>query len=218
MPKSQDPILTDLPALCKESLTPVDSLVDDVRQALYLKVSENGRVSAVLLEAEQFAAHAFSWIATYRETLRQMLGWAEALEADGRFGDIERLILQIGFGEYLAQLFGGIPMSQGEVARLSQFGVDAAEYLEPAVRKLLQCANTAPARAHLCRLMRERAGAPTFGATGLGSDLEMVRDQFRRFADDKVVPNAQDWHLEDALIPMEIIGEMAQLGVFGLTI
>ena len=46
----------------------------------------------------------------------------------------------------------------------------------------------------------------------------MIRDQFRRFADDKVAPSAHDWHLKDDLIPIEIIEEMGELGVFGLTI
>ncbi len=59
---------------------------------------------------------------------------------------------------------------------------------------------------------------PPSGASGLDDELEMIRDQFRRFADDRVVPNAHDWHLKDELIPMEIIEELAEMGVFGLTI
>ncbi|MEC8292380.1 MAG: acyl-CoA dehydrogenase family protein, partial [Pseudomonadota bacterium] len=46
----------------------------------------------------------------------------------------------------------------------------------------------------------------------------MIRDQFRRYADERVVPNAHEWHLKDELIPMEVIEELAEMGVFGLTI
>jgi (2S)-methylsuccinyl-CoA dehydrogenase len=46
----------------------------------------------------------------------------------------------------------------------------------------------------------------------------MIRDQFRRYADEKVIPRAHDWHLRDELIPMEVITELAEMGVFGLTI
>ncbi len=46
----------------------------------------------------------------------------------------------------------------------------------------------------------------------------MIRDQFRRFADAEVIPHAHGWHLRDELIPMEIIGQLAEMGVFGLTI
>jgi (2S)-methylsuccinyl-CoA dehydrogenase len=66
--------------------------------------------------------------------------------------------------------------------------------------------------------MRERTAEITIGATGLDDELEMIREQFRRFAKDRVDPNAHDWHLKDELIPMEIIDEMAEMGVFGLTI
>jgi (2S)-methylsuccinyl-CoA dehydrogenase len=66
--------------------------------------------------------------------------------------------------------------------------------------------------------MRDNHGRATFGATGLDEELEMIRDQFRRYADEKVIPFAHDWHLKDELIPMEVIGELAEMGVFGLTI
>jgi len=78
--------------------------------------------------------------------------------------------------------------------------------------------NTPEARASLARMIAERQGSATFGATGLDEDLEMIRDQFRRWTDDRVVPHAHQWHLQDALIPIEIVEELAGLGVFGLTI
>jgi len=45
-----------------------------------------------------------------------------------------------------------------------------------------------------------------------------VRESLKCFADEKVIPFAHEWHLKDELIPMEIITEMSELGVFGLTI
>jgi (2S)-methylsuccinyl-CoA dehydrogenase len=78
--------------------------------------------------------------------------------------------------------------------------------------------NTDATRRRLVALMIEQAGAPTFGTTGLDEEYEMIRAQFRRFAEDRVVPHAHEWHLKDALIPIGIIEEMGELGVFGLTI
>jgi len=46
----------------------------------------------------------------------------------------------------------------------------------------------------------------------------MIRDQFHAFAEEKVVPFAHGWHLRDELIPIELVGELGDLGVFGLTI
>jgi (2S)-methylsuccinyl-CoA dehydrogenase len=66
--------------------------------------------------------------------------------------------------------------------------------------------------------MRDNHGRATFGATGLDEELEMIRDQFRRYSDEQVAPHAHEWHLKDELIPMEIIEQLAEMGVFGLTI
>ncbi len=215
------PILPDLIAHCTGAEAAARKLLDLARARLGERVSTGGKISNKALEADQFAAHALSWTATYVESLTQMLHWSERLTGEGTFGEMESLILQIGYGEYLSQLRGGIPMSQGEMARVSDIGLgpdDLATLDLPAVAELIARGNTDAARSRLVELMIEQDGAASFGATGLDAEYEMIRDQFRRFAEDRVVPNAHDWHLRDELIPMEIIAEMGELGVFGLTI
>ncbi|MDP3341687.1 acyl-CoA dehydrogenase family protein [Frigidibacter sp.] len=220
MPDGAEMPVTDLSAdllpLTAEALPEVEGLLAEAMSGLRAAVTVNGRVSGAALEAEQFAAHSLSWLATYVESLRQMQAWATRLRAEGRFGEMEQLLLQIGFGEYLCQIAGGIPMSQGETARLQDLGVTWQP--GPAAARLMAAGNTPAARTRLVALMRENHGRATFGATGLDDELEMIRDQFRRYADERVVPNAHGWHLRDELIPMEIIEELAELGVFGLTI
>jgi len=214
-------LLPDLMDLVAEAVPAAETVLAEARRALAEKVVVDGRPSGKALEAEQFGAHALAWVATYVESLRQMQGWARRLEAEDRLGEMERLILQIGFGEYLWQLCGGLPMSQGEVARLQDVGVSRdgqRALMVPAVTTLTQAGNSDAARRRLVALMRERAGSATFGDCGLDEEYEMVRDQFRRFSDEKVAPYAHEWHLKDELIPLEIISEMAELGVFGLTI
>lgn len=210
-------ILPDLLALTSAALKPIDELFSEATDALKIRVSDGGQVSAQALEREQFAAHSLSWLATYREALHQMNVWAKQLSETARFGDTEALILQIAFGEYLAQIIGGIPMSQGETARLSDLGLEN-HIDDPSVSRLISDGNTIQARQQLITLMQDASGHATFGATGLDDDLEMIRDQFRRFADERVAPNAHEWHLKDELIPLDIISELAELGVFGLTI
>ncbi len=215
------PILPTLLADCAAAAGAARSLLDIARDRMATRVSTGGRISNSALEADQTAAHGLAWMATYVESLKEMLGWAQALDADGRLGEMESLILQIGFGEYLWQLYGGIPMSQGEMIRPQDLGLtqdDQRGLMIPEVVTLTQQGNTDSARRRLVALMIEQAGAATFGATGLDEEYEMIRDQFRRFADDKVVPHAHEWHLKDELIPMSIIEEMGELGVFGLTI
>ena len=208
----------DAATLLREALPQVDAVIADARSALRARVATGERISNAALEGEQHAAHALSWIATYGECLREMSNWADRLSADGKFGEMESLILQIGAGEYLAQLQGGLIMSQGEIARLSDVGADASKIQTEAVNTLVAQGNTDAARKRLVELMMEAQGAASYGATGLDEEFEMVRDQFRRFADERVMPDAHGWHLRDELIPIEIINEMAELGVFGLTI
>jgi (2S)-methylsuccinyl-CoA dehydrogenase len=216
-----DPILADLPSLAAAAARAAAGLVAAARDGLAPRVSSAGRISNAALEADQFAAHGLAWMATYAEALGQMSGWAAALEAEGRLGEIERLILQIALGEYLAQLAGGIPMSQTEIVRPADLGLGPAAltaFRTPEVEALIARGNTDAARARLVELMREAKGTASFGATGLDADFELIRDQFRRFAEERVVPHAHRWHLKDELIPIEIVEEMGALGVFGLTI
>ena len=214
MPNSA--LMSDLLDLTAAALPEVEAVLADATSKLRAKVDAKGKVSGAALEQHQFAAHALSWLATYVEALRQMRAWAGRIEGEGKFGEMEALILQIGFGEYLAQIAGGIPMSQGETARLAD--LDTSWTPGGAAAALIAGGNSPAARARLVALMRDNHGRATFGATGLDEDLEMIRDQFRRYAEERVVPNAHDWHLKDELIPMEIIEELAELGVFGLTI
>ncbi len=215
-------ILPGLLDLTAEAAAAAEALLARARARVAARVSAGGRVSNQALEAEQSAAHALAWLATYVESLRQLRAWAGRLDASGAFGETEALILQIGFGEYLWQLYGGIPMSQNEIARPQDIGLsqdDQRALMIPAVQALTQAGNTDAARARLVDLMLARGAAASYGATGLDHDYEMIRDQFRRFADDKVVPvRPRRGTCKDELIPMSIIEEMGELGVFGLTI
>ncbi|MDB9708248.1 acyl-CoA/acyl-ACP dehydrogenase, partial [Planktotalea frisia] len=122
---------------------------------------------------------------------------------------------------YLWQIYGGIPMNQGEILRLQDIGLgqdDMRSMMDISVMTLTQGGNTQAARTRLVELMQEQAGATMFGGSGLDEELEMIRDQFRRYSVEKIEPYAHDWHLKDELIPMEVIDELAEMGVFGLTI
>ena len=214
-------VLPELLTLTAAAIAPLEATLEAARVAVRADVTQDGRVSGQLIEENQTAAHGLSWLATYVYSLRQMQHWAEKLQSDGAFNEMEQLIHQIAFGEYLAQVQGGIQMNQGEVLRLQDMGLgqDALNALRTeAVVTLTEGGNTQAARSRLAELMQEQAGATMFGTSGLEEELEMIRDQFRRYASEKVEPHAHDWHLKDELIPMEVIEELAEMGVFGLTI
>ena len=206
---------------CEQTLLAVEGFIAAARERLREAVEQDGTITQALVDREQRAAHALAWFATTAEALRQTARWARKLETEQRFNDFERLILAALFGEYLAQLAGGVPMSQGEIARASDMGLDPVareQFLTPVVRDIIALGTARETRAGIARLVADSAEAVFFGDPGLDETMEMIRGQFYRFAQEKVVPHAHGWHLKDELIPLEVIAELASLGVFGLTI
>jgi len=214
-------IIPHLLSHCEEAVISAEGLLAEAKAQVCSLLAENGKANSAAFDREQRAAHGLAWIATYVEALRQMARWARALEREKRLGEIETLIVQAAFGEYLAQLAGGIAMSQTEIVRPSDLGVDdesVSEFLSSAVRELIAFGTRREMRESLAEIMSRHAGAMYFGDPGLDETMTMVREQFYRFAQEKVAPHAHQWHLKDELIPLEIISEMSALGVFGLTI
>ncbi|MFN3744262.1 MAG: acyl-CoA dehydrogenase family protein [Hyphomicrobiaceae bacterium] len=202
---------------CARALAAAERLLQRAKSTVGAKSAAAGRG-----EGAQHALHGLAWLATYVEALRQMLGWAQRLEAEGRAGEMERLLLGAAFGEYLAQIGGGIPMSQGEIIRPAQLGVPAAEVAhflaEPAVAQLVESGFSDEVKAHMATLIADQPAATTFGDTGLDETLTAMREEMRKFAVEKVIPHAHEWHLNNQYIPLDVIAEMSAMGVFGLTI
>lgn len=199
--------------------------LDEYKALARVRISETlapgGKVDRAAMETHQHVAHGFAWIVTYVETLRETANWASRLEADGKFGDIEALLSQILFAEYCAQMNGGIPMNQGETIRPSDLGLagsDLDPLSSPAIRQFVLHGKSPAAMAAAASMLPDSLSRATVENTGLDETLDMVRDQFRRYADDRIIPHAHQWHLDNAYIPMDVVSEMADLGVFGLTI
>jgi (2S)-methylsuccinyl-CoA dehydrogenase len=207
-------------AMLSDAVAAMDALLNDAARAVGERVMVDGRVVSRRFDSEQRATHGLAWLATYVEAIRQLAHYAKRLADGGGFGEIEELLVRIGAGEYLAQVLGGIAMSQSEIVRLSDLGLNAAAVgarLNPAVEHLVATGNTPHRRARLVELMRERHDAMV-GACGLDETLDSIREEMRKFAEDRVAPFAQAWHLRNEYIPLDVIAQMAELGVFSLTI
>ena len=202
----------ELTGLALPAIEAARTYLSAVRAACLRAVAPAGKPDPALMQAEQRRLHGFAWAATTVEAMEQLARWGTGKPAG------ERLVMQIGLGEYLAQLIGGLPMGQNEIVRPADLGTeDAADTLahDPAIRAFLRRGNTAPARAELARMIAD-GWRPN---ESLGDEtLDMIRGQFRQFTDDRVAPFAQQWHLADELIPDALIAEMAELGVFGVCI
>ncbi len=209
------PTPSEVLSSCCAALGAAEDVLARAQALLSRRLAKDGKLDASALDREQHAAHGFAWLATYVAALKATLDWAETLQRDGALGEREQLILQVGFAEYLAQILGGLPMSQGEMVRPADLGLAEGDLATlRSQEERLRAGNSAEARARLAALIAEG----DFGEAALGDEtLLMVRDQFRRFAEDHR-DDAHRWHLKDELIPLEIVGQLAEMGVFGLTV
>lgn len=208
-----DPVLS-----ARGAVRAATAFLQHVLQVARTRFAPSGAVDSQLLDAHQHVAHGIAWIATYVEALRQMSAWADALDGAGALRECERSILILLCGEYLDQLRGGIPMSQLEMARPADLGVQAAAaelFKDADVAALSHAALDPGLRRRVAQLLAQGESARAH----LGNEsLELIRDQFRRYATEKIAPHAHGWHLDNALIPLPLIEELAQMGVFGLTL
>ena len=214
---------TQGPTDADQLLAATNAAVDAASHVLQLaKDGVRGKIDAADgdLDALQHEVHGLAWLATTVEGLRQMHSWASSLKAEGRLGEIENLLTQAAFAEYLAQIAGGMPMSQGEIIRPAQLGVarDDIQTFEEATGELVSTGSTAGVKARLAKLIADAQGATTYGDSGLDEMHTEIHEQMRKFSEAEVVPHAHEWHLTNEYIPMEIIEKVAELGVFGLTI
>jgi len=195
------------------------SLLAAILKAVDRKVRRDCRLDRALLDEHQRIAHGLTWFATYTEVLRAMQDWAEVLSEQGGFGEAESSIADVLLDEYILQLQGGIAMSQGEFIRPEDFELPTGT-LAPlaALTRQVDSEQRRAHRAHLAKLLAESHGRATFEHTALDADLDMLRDRFSEFVNVEVSPYAQRWHLNDSLIPMALIQQLAELGVFGFSV
>jgi (2S)-methylsuccinyl-CoA dehydrogenase len=167
--------------------------------------------------AAQFREHGFAWAAAYVATLEATLDWARRLEEQGRLGVLDRRIASAGVAEYLAQLGHGIAMSQDEIVRPGHLDAeqDARAFLDtPAVAGFVRDASLRSQMHAIVALLSDG----DFGDAGHDEIHREIAAQFRRFADERIAPFADAWHRANDLIPDEVVAQMADLGVFGLTV
>ncbi|WP_051469797.1 acyl-CoA dehydrogenase family protein [Chelativorans sp. J32] len=187
-----------------------------VRSAIEPRVMKDGLFDGDLGDRHQRAVHGLAWTATTVKAIAATANWAARLAERGRFGHGERLVLQIGFAEYLGQLIGGVPMSQNEYVRPSELGVSAAaETLREKTAEFVERSDLPELRRALIEFVRTGG---EIDETLEDDTLDLIRDQFRRFANTHIAPHAHRWHLADSLIPLDVVDRLAELGVFGICI
>jgi (2S)-methylsuccinyl-CoA dehydrogenase len=209
-------IMTDLPQAggtmldqAAAALTSTRTLIDSALSQLKTWTREDGRLSNATLDEHQLVSYELS------------LCWAECCAAQFMLDHAQ----QAGdaFSDRLAALFcaEAVTSSCNRLrTRPLDFGLSEEQ---------LAAVCGAPA---MSAFLAEQLSAKNIEAIGeqvlergadLGPDLlderhTLMRDTFRRFADDVVMPLAEEVHRKDLIIPDEILDPLREMGVFGLSI
>ena len=170
------------------------------------------RLATNAIDSEQRAAHGFAWVATSVAALEAVHDW---VQAGGGANPLDAKVAQLAFAETIQQLIGGLPMGQNEIFRPADLGLsDAAQALREAARDLVDADHSALRAAIAAALAQGQWPSETLH----DSDLDAIRDQYRRFTDAEILPHAHKWHLANDLIPDATVQQMAELGTFGVCI
>jgi (2S)-methylsuccinyl-CoA dehydrogenase len=204
--------------LAQEATVAAEAILRDATAAVRVRLTGGAEDGGRPFDRAQRATHGLAWLATYVEGIRQVTGFAARLDHAGALGEFEELLVQIGVGEFLSQIQGGIPMSQGEFVRPADLGLDAALVTTRLAGLLARLTNgNEQRRARLVALLGNRNDF-TIGGPDDDKSLAPIRQEIRKFVEKEVMPRAHAWHLANTSIPLEVIAQMATLGVFGLTI
>jgi len=171
------------------------------------------------LNLNQHIGHGIAWYATYIEAISQLKNWIENLNNQSRLTPLEEGLAGIGAGEYCLQILHGIPMSQNETIRPHELKISSLtlENFRKISKPLVE-RSSSKEKNRVMKLLLDSKESGINPDDGLDETFQEIKNQFKRFVDEEISPNAHEWHLNDEYIPLDVIKKMADLGVFGLTI
>ena len=200
------------------------SLIATARGALdaalaHLKAESlvNGRVSGGKLDQRQLACYEAAFTAAELSGAEVICDYSQQVRTQRNAGD--DLILE----EKIALQFCAEALQNCRSrfnSRRSDFGFSRDELAQTveshAIDEFINQHLSSESMAALGSLVLEQHG--NTGDYLLDDEKEMIRNSFRQFATDVVMPLAEEIHTQDLIIPDEIIKPLIDLGCFGLSI
>ena len=161
--------------------------------------SEDGRISVAKLDRHQVLAYDLAHATAGVEGAAVMCEY-------GQHGGLEARLACLFTAEAISDLVPRL------VGREGEWGVSAMD-LAPAGEFVN--AHRSP---EFLEDVAEEVARHGGGSPWLAEEFELVRDTFHRFAAEKVRPVAEKVHRENSDIPEEVIGGLAEIGGFGLSV
>ena len=160
---------------------------------------EGGRVSVGLLDQHQVLAYDLAHAASAVAGCRVMLDY-------GARGEYEALLATGYIADAVFDLHGRV------LTREAAWGV------EPGALDTTLPFVAAHRSAEFLDAIADRLERDGTGPAHLSADFDLVRETFRRFAEDKIRPVAEHVHRENLDIPEDVITGLAEIGGFGLSV
>ncbi|MEE2695314.1 MAG: acyl-CoA dehydrogenase family protein [Pseudomonadota bacterium] len=204
--------------LLESTLGNLEKVSQKSKDNLKKLVLKDGRIDNQLLEIYQFQTHGYAWFETYRIGLKEILNWFQRLHSQEKSSNIDSCITLLAFAEYLTQMRNGIMMSQSEIIRPENLGLNIKDFdfLDShSIKDLIKVGLSDKVKKEIV----DSLDKGIFSSLGLDDEtLDMIQDQFKKFTEEEILPYANEWHLKDELIPNETLKKMAELGVFSIAI
>ncbi|PID41369.1 MAG: acyl-CoA dehydrogenase [Proteobacteria bacterium] len=179
-------------------------------------VNEAGRISATRLDQYQLATYDLAFCSAETSGARNMIEYATAVRGMRSANDpilMEERIALCFCAEMVQNVRSRL------AARLGDCGLAFSELAaldSPEIQAFCQANLNTGKLVELGSLMMEQDGRT--GEYLLDEDKEIMRDTFRGFANDVVMPRAEEIHRDDLIVPEEILGGLVEMGCFGLSI
>lgn len=187
----------------RTALETVAEVVGRMSTGLARRIERNGRVDRTLLDDMQPEAFELARTLGELEAARAAVSFAEGQ------GDFERELAA-------TWVAGVVRRTIDRVQSSDAWGIDGDGGLVaclPFVRETFATGRMQRVAGELL----ERASARS-GAYGLEPEHAEVRELFARFADERVAPLAEHIHRRDDILPEDLLSDLAELGVFGISI
>ena len=181
-------------------VTALQSTVDRAAEHLAVQCEKDGRISAQLVDQHQTVAYDLASVSAATAAARELLLFGEQ-------GDTEAGLALAFAADTAVDLRTRVAGRQGE------WGITGSALAD--VEDAIAAGRDTD---FLSALADDILATGEAGGRHLPEDLEMVRQTFRRFAEEQVMPVAEHVHRFDEDIPDDIISGLAELGCFALSI
>ena len=183
--------------------TALEAVVDAASNHFAEVCDKGGRVDVAAMDDHQTALYDLASIASSVRALGSLVAY-------GEHGDLEAALALAWAADVHADL------TQRIIGRYEEWGLpaDAHGLFAEDVGAAVTAGRDTAFLSSLGDRVLDNPSLPMH----LGEELEMVRQAFRSFAEDKVMPVAEHVHRNDEDIPDDIISGLAEMGCFALSI